>query len=65
MRSNLDPDELTERIYRIQKMTWNQGAEAERERIMKLLEEQVCPDSFCAHDLCLHTLQIIELVKGE
>lgn len=41
------------------------GKEIESERIIKLLEDQVCPDSFCAHDLCVHTLQVIELIKGE
>ncbi len=45
--NDLESEELVERIYRIQKMTWNQGAEAERERIIKLLEPLAKHDESC------------------
>jgi hypothetical protein len=41
------------------------GVKSELERIIELLEHKVCADSFCAHDTCVHTLQVIELIKGE
>jgi hypothetical protein len=37
----LDPKTLTPQgLYRLQSETWSQGAEAERERILKQLQEQ-------------------------
>jgi hypothetical protein len=37
----LDPKTLTpESLYRLQSETWSQGAEFERERIIKLLEDK-------------------------
>jgi hypothetical protein len=35
------PDEKVERIYQMMKMTWTQGEEAERERIIKLLTAEM------------------------
>lgn len=50
----LDPKTLTpESLYKLQSETWAQGAEAERERIIKLLEDA---DSICSY-------WAIELVK--
>jgi len=37
MNLTLDPDEYVERLHQNIKSTWEQGAEAERERIIKLL----------------------------
>jgi hypothetical protein len=37
--NDLDSAEYVERIYNIQKMTWNQGAESERERIINLITD--------------------------
>ena len=41
------------------------GAKRERERILDLLDEQVCTDNFCVHDSCVNTLVIIELLQEE
>ena len=35
-----NPDEKIDRIHQMIKMTWDQGAEAERERIIKLLMDR-------------------------
>lgn len=41
------------------------GVRTERERIIELLDNQVCTDDFCIHDSCVHTLEIIELIQEE
>jgi hypothetical protein len=41
------------------------GIVSERERVIELLDEQVCTDDFCVHDACVTTLQIIELLQEE
>jgi hypothetical protein len=41
------------------------GVASERERIIQLLDDQVCTDDFCIHDACFHTLRIIELIQEE
>ena len=52
----LDPKSLTpQELYKLQSETWAQGAEYERERIIKLLEEN---DHYSVDWL-------IELIKGE
>jgi hypothetical protein len=46
MNLNLDPDEYVERLHQNIKSAWNQGAEAERERIVKLVtvSQAINPD---------------------
>jgi hypothetical protein len=41
------------------------GIVSERERVIELLDEQVCTDDFCVHDSCVTTLVIIELLQEE
>jgi hypothetical protein len=41
------------------------GIVSERERVIELLDEQVCTDDFCVHDSCVTTLEIIELLQEE
>jgi hypothetical protein len=41
------------------------GVASERERIIALLDDQVCTDDFCVHDACFTTLEIIELIQEE
>ena len=41
------------------------GVASERERIIELLDNQVCTDDFCVHDSCVNTLEIIELIQEE
>jgi hypothetical protein len=41
------------------------GIVSERERVIEVLDEQVCTDDFCVHDACVTTLQIIELLQEE
>ena len=51
----LDPKKLTpESLYRLQSETWAQGAEYERERIIKLLEEDADNNYYA-----------LQLIKGE
>ncbi len=53
----LDPKSLTpQELYRLQSETWAQGAEAEQERIVGLIEEYGSED---------FTSDLIELIKGE
>jgi hypothetical protein len=69
------PDEKVERIYQMMKMTWTQGEEAERERIIKLLEPLAQHDEWCydegkvscySEDCQASSYQYaIELIKGE
>lgn len=55
--SDLKPSEYVERLYQNIKMNWNQAAEAERERIIKLLERDL--------DVLPEFSRAIELIKGE
>ena len=41
------------------------GIVSERERVIELLDKQVCTDDFCVHDACVTTLEIIELLQEE
>jgi hypothetical protein len=53
----LDPKTLTpESLYRLQSETWSQGAEFERERIIKILMD------YAPH---LTTSGLMELIRGE
>jgi hypothetical protein len=66
----LDPATLTpESLYKLQSETWAQGAEQERERIIKLLETLDCDVNGKEHDcnpLDEYTIQdLIALIKGE
>jgi hypothetical protein len=75
MNLNLDPDEYVERLHRNIKSAWNQGEEAERERIIKLLEPLAQHDEWCydegkvncySEDCQASSYQYaIELIKGE
>jgi hypothetical protein len=57
----LDPKTLTPQgLYRLQSDTWAQGAEFERERIIKLLE-----DYSDGELLVIPTDEISALIKGE
>lgn len=75
MSDLLDPATLTpESLYRLQSDTWAQGAQYERERIIKLLEENLefeewvgilwreLPDRVPSP---VRVTQTIELIKGE
>jgi hypothetical protein len=63
----LDPKTLTPQgLYRLQSDTWAQGADYERERILKLLENPYfhniqSPDIHIECEMC----KTIELIKGE
>jgi hypothetical protein len=63
----LDPKTLTpESLYRLQSETWSQGAEYERERIIKLLENPYfhniqSPDIHINCEMC----NTIALIRGE
>jgi hypothetical protein len=73
----LDPATLTaEQLYKLQSITWSQGAEHERERIVKMLEDRVSrldqmrPESYKSvadtADLRIRTYRhIIKLINGE
>jgi hypothetical protein len=51
----LDPRSLTpQQLYKLQSETWSQGAEYERERIIKLLEEDADNNYYA-----------LQLIKGE
>jgi hypothetical protein len=53
----LDPKSLTpQQLYTLQSETWAQGAEAEQERIISLIEEYGSED---------FTSDLIALIKGE
>jgi ArsR family metal-binding transcriptional regulator len=71
MNLTLDPDEYVERLHQNIKSTWNQGAEAERERILKLLEPLAEHDELCKHGCYPEDCSAaqyeyaIALVKGE
>jgi hypothetical protein len=72
MTDYLDPATLTpEGLYKLQSETWAQGAEAERERIIKLLEPLAQHDKFCnqgcyPEDCSAPSYEYaIELIKGE
>lgn len=57
----LDPKSLTpQELYKLQSETWEQGAEYERERIIKLLE-----DYSDGELLVIPTGAISALIKGE
>ena len=65
----LDPRTLTpETLYKLQSDTWVQGADYERERIIKLLEERT-DDSGSVLDETGNSIadlsDLIELIKGE
>jgi hypothetical protein len=67
----IDPKTLTpESLYRLQAETWDQGAEHEQERIVKLLEKHSCvlDGSHHSENLCTsphHLGLLIALIKGE
>lgn len=69
----LDPKTLTpESLYKLQSKTWSQGAEAEQERIIKLLEplakhdEEMCAEGCWPEDCSASSYQYaIELIKKE
>lgn len=55
----LDPKGLTpQELYKLQSETWAQGAESERERIIKLLEDT---DSVCSY----WAIELIKMDKDE
>jgi hypothetical protein len=41
------------------------GVASERERIIELLDGNVCEEDFCVHDRCFFTLETIELIQEE
>jgi hypothetical protein len=41
------------------------GVIQERERIIELLDGNVCDEDFCVHDRCFFTLETIELIQEE
>ena len=62
----LDPACLTpEMLYAIQSNTWVQGAKAERERIIKLLEAEQLHDPDVVECHCGSWREAVALIKGE
>jgi hypothetical protein len=57
--------QLQELIHRSSHVAFESGANAERYRIIKVLEDQVCEDNFCIHDACIFALEIIELIQEQ
>jgi hypothetical protein len=62
----IDPKTLTPKsLYKLQSETWSQGAEFERERIIKLAENRICFDhkTTCDHSACYSLSDLIGLIR--
>lgn len=44
---------------------FERGVASERDRIIEVLDGQVCDEDFCVHDRCFFTLETIELIQEE
>jgi hypothetical protein len=64
----IDPQTLTpESLYRLQSETWSQGADYEKERIIKLAQNRICFDHkiSCDHAACYSLSDLIAVIKEE